>query len=103
VGVLIAVVVIVVLLALLGFGLAVLIVKQYEQGVLFRLIFAEYLAGRGLFAIAEALTRDRIPSRPSTIGSPGGGINTPRLTANPDSSQHGAAADRAPPALPPDN
>jgi regulator of protease activity HflC (stomatin/prohibitin superfamily) len=36
-GVLIAVVVIVVLLALLGFGLAVRIVKQYEQGVLFRL------------------------------------------------------------------
>jgi site-specific DNA recombinase len=27
-----------------------------------RRIFAEYLAGRGLFAIAEALTRDRIPS-----------------------------------------
>jgi regulator of protease activity HflC (stomatin/prohibitin superfamily) len=37
VGVLIAVVVIVVLLALLGFGLSVRIVKQYEQGVLFRL------------------------------------------------------------------
>jgi regulator of protease activity HflC (stomatin/prohibitin superfamily) len=36
-GVLIAVVVIVVLLALLGFGLSVRIVKQYEQGVLFRL------------------------------------------------------------------
>jgi regulator of protease activity HflC (stomatin/prohibitin superfamily) len=36
-GVLIAVVVVVVLLALLGFGLAVRIVKQYEQGVLFRL------------------------------------------------------------------
>ena len=35
--VLIAVVVIVVLLALLGFGLSVRIVKQYEQGVLFRL------------------------------------------------------------------
>jgi regulator of protease activity HflC (stomatin/prohibitin superfamily) len=34
---LIAVVVIVVLLALLGFGLSVRIVKQYEQGVLFRL------------------------------------------------------------------
>ena len=27
-----------------------------------RRIFAEYLAGRGLFAIAEALTRDRVPS-----------------------------------------
>src|SRR6266542_2024985 len=27
-----------------------------------RRIFAEYLAGRGLFAIAEGLTRDRIPS-----------------------------------------
>ena len=27
-----------------------------------RRIFAEYLSGRGLFAIAEALTRDRIPS-----------------------------------------
>jgi regulator of protease activity HflC (stomatin/prohibitin superfamily) len=37
VGVLIAVVVIVVLLVLLGFGLSVRIVKQYEQGVLFRL------------------------------------------------------------------
>jgi len=37
VGVLIAVVVVVVLLALLGFGLAVRIVRQYEQGVLFRL------------------------------------------------------------------
>ena len=36
-GVVIAVVVIVVLLALLGFGLSVRIVKQYEQGVLFRL------------------------------------------------------------------
>ena len=36
-GVLIAVVVIVVLLALLGFALSVRIVKQYEQGVLFRL------------------------------------------------------------------
>ena len=36
-GVLIAVVVIVVLLLLLGFGLSVRIVKQYEQGVLFRL------------------------------------------------------------------
>src|SRR5215470_3410716 len=36
-GVLIAVVVIVVLLALLGFGFSVRIVKQYEQGVLFRL------------------------------------------------------------------
>jgi regulator of protease activity HflC (stomatin/prohibitin superfamily) len=36
-GVLIAVVVIVVLLALLGFGLSVRIVQQYEQGVLFRL------------------------------------------------------------------
>ena len=36
-GVLIAVIVIVVLLALLGFGLSVRIVKQYEQGVLFRL------------------------------------------------------------------
>jgi regulator of protease activity HflC (stomatin/prohibitin superfamily) len=35
-GVLIAVVVVVVLLALLGFGLAVRIVRQYEQGVLFR-------------------------------------------------------------------
>jgi regulator of protease activity HflC (stomatin/prohibitin superfamily) len=37
VGVLIAVVIIVVLLALLGFGLAVRIVNQYEEGVLFRL------------------------------------------------------------------
>ncbi len=36
-GVVIAVVVIVVLLALLGFGLAVRIVRQYEEGVLFRL------------------------------------------------------------------
>jgi regulator of protease activity HflC (stomatin/prohibitin superfamily) len=36
-GVLITVVVVVVLLALLGFGLSVRIVKQYEQGVLFRL------------------------------------------------------------------
>ena len=36
-GVVIAVVVIVVLLALLGFGLSVRIVKQYEEGVLFRL------------------------------------------------------------------
>jgi regulator of protease activity HflC (stomatin/prohibitin superfamily) len=36
-GVLIAVVVVVVLLALLGVGLGVRIVKQYEQGVLFRL------------------------------------------------------------------
>ena len=36
-GVLIAVVVVVVLLALLGFGLSVRIVKQYEQGVVFRL------------------------------------------------------------------
>jgi len=36
-GVLIAVVVIVVLLALLGFGFSVRIVKQYERGVLFRL------------------------------------------------------------------
>jgi len=36
-GILIAVVVIVALLALLGFGLSVRIVKQYEQGVLFRL------------------------------------------------------------------
>jgi regulator of protease activity HflC (stomatin/prohibitin superfamily) len=37
VGVLIAVLVIVVLLALLVFGLSVRVVKQYEQGVLFRL------------------------------------------------------------------
>jgi regulator of protease activity HflC (stomatin/prohibitin superfamily) len=37
VGVLIAVVVIVVLLVLLGFGLSVRIVTQYEEGVLFRL------------------------------------------------------------------
>jgi regulator of protease activity HflC (stomatin/prohibitin superfamily) len=37
VGVLIAVVVVVVLLALLAFGLSVRIVRQYEQGVLFRL------------------------------------------------------------------
>jgi regulator of protease activity HflC (stomatin/prohibitin superfamily) len=37
VGVLIAVVVVVVLLALLGFGLSVRIVRQYEEGVLFRL------------------------------------------------------------------
>jgi regulator of protease activity HflC (stomatin/prohibitin superfamily) len=37
VGVLIAVVIIVVLLALLVFGLSVRVVKQYEQGVLFRL------------------------------------------------------------------
>src|SRR6202035_4341158 len=36
-GVVIAVVVVVVLLALLGFGLSVRIVRQYEQGVLFRL------------------------------------------------------------------
>src|SRR5258707_2515378 len=36
-GVVIAVVIVVVLLALLGFGLSVRIVKQYEQGVLFRL------------------------------------------------------------------
>ena len=36
-GVLIIVVVVVVVLALLGFGLSVRIVKQYEQGVLFRL------------------------------------------------------------------
>ena len=36
-GVLIAVVVVVVLLALLGFALSVRIVKQYEQGVVFRL------------------------------------------------------------------
>ena len=36
-GVVIAVVVIVVLLVLLGFGLSVRIVRQYEQGVLFRL------------------------------------------------------------------
>ena len=36
-GVVITVVVVVVLLALLGFGLSVRIVKQYEQGVLFRL------------------------------------------------------------------
>jgi regulator of protease activity HflC (stomatin/prohibitin superfamily) len=36
-GVLIIVVVVVVLLALVGFGLSVRIVKQYEQGVLFRL------------------------------------------------------------------
>src|SRR5438128_849990 len=36
-GVVIAVVVIVVLLALLGFGLAVRIIRQYEQGVLCRL------------------------------------------------------------------
>jgi regulator of protease activity HflC (stomatin/prohibitin superfamily) len=34
---LIAVVVVVVLLALLGFGLSARIAKQYEQGVLFRL------------------------------------------------------------------
>jgi len=37
VGFLIAVVVVVVVLALLGFGLSARIVKQYEQGVLFRL------------------------------------------------------------------
>jgi len=36
-GVVIAVVVVVVVLALLGFGLGVRIVRQYEQGVLFRL------------------------------------------------------------------
>ena len=36
-GVVIAVVIVVVLLALLGFGLSVRIVRQYEQGVLFRL------------------------------------------------------------------
>jgi regulator of protease activity HflC (stomatin/prohibitin superfamily) len=36
-GVVIAVVVVVVLLALVGFGLSVRIVRQYEQGVLFRL------------------------------------------------------------------
>jgi regulator of protease activity HflC (stomatin/prohibitin superfamily) len=37
VGVLIAIVVVVVVLGLLGFGLGVRIVRQYEQGVLFRL------------------------------------------------------------------
>ena len=36
-GVLIAVVIVVVVLALLGFGLSVRIIRQYEQGVLFRL------------------------------------------------------------------
>ena len=44
-GVLIAVVVIVVLLALLAFGLSVRIVKQYEQGVLFRLGRVQRRAG----------------------------------------------------------
>jgi site-specific DNA recombinase len=33
-----------------------------ETACVVRRIFAEYLAGRGLFAIAEGLTRDRIPS-----------------------------------------
>jgi hypothetical protein len=33
-----------------------------ETARVVRRIFAEYLAGRGLFAIAEGLTRDRIPS-----------------------------------------
>ncbi len=33
-----------------------------ETAWVVRRIFAEYLAGRGLFAIAEGLTRDRIPS-----------------------------------------
>src|SRR3984893_303558 len=47
-GVVIAVVVIVVLLALLGFGLSVRIVKQYEQGVLFRLGRLQGPRGPGL-------------------------------------------------------
>ena len=34
-----------------------------ETARVVRRIFAEYLAGRGLFAIAEGLTRDAIPSR----------------------------------------
>ena len=33
-----------------------------ETASVIRRIFREYLAGRGLFAIAEALTRDRVPS-----------------------------------------
>src|SRR6266568_675633 len=33
-----------------------------ETAWVIRRIFAEYLAGRGLFAIAEGLTRDRVPS-----------------------------------------
>ena len=33
-----------------------------ETAWVVRRIFAEYLAGRGLFAIAEGLTRDRVPS-----------------------------------------
>ena len=37
-----------------------------ETAWVIRRIFAEYLAGRGLFAIAEGLTRDRVPPRPST-------------------------------------
>ena len=36
-----------------------------ETAWVVRRIFAEYLAGRGLFAIAERLTRDAISSRPS--------------------------------------
>ena len=34
-----------------------------------RRIFAEYLAGRGLFAIAEGLTRDGIPTRPGATST----------------------------------
>ncbi len=59
-GVLIAVVVVVVLLALLGFGLSVRIVQQYEQGVLFRLGRLRGSRGPGfqlIIPVADVLRR----------------------------------------------
>jgi regulator of protease activity HflC (stomatin/prohibitin superfamily) len=54
-GVLIAVVVVVVVLALLGFALSVRIVKQYEEGVLFRLGRLRGSRSPGLTLIIPAL------------------------------------------------
>jgi len=77
VGVLIAVVVIVVLLALLGFGLSVRIVKQYEQGVLFRLGRLQGPRGPGFNLIIPAVdTLRRVSLRVVTMPIQSQGIIT---------------------------
>ena len=76
-GVLIAVVVIVVLLALLGFGLSVRIVKQYEQGVLFRLGRLQGPRGPGFNLIIPAVdTLRRVSLRVVTMPIQSQGIIT---------------------------
>jgi regulator of protease activity HflC (stomatin/prohibitin superfamily) len=74
---LIAVVVIVVLLALLGFGLSVRIVKQYEQGVLFRLGRLQGPRGPGFNLIIPAVdTLRRVSLRVVTMPIQSQGIIT---------------------------